>query len=372
MKKYVLCSLLILNISCNKRIPNTFQVLNAEKAIENSTSFDIENYFNSIEYIPLETNEKCLIGELNKVVKTKDYIFVSDLSMNLFQFDTNGKFISKIGKKGGAPGEYTYLIDYVVDEINEYIYLNVYGKIQCYSIEGEFIKTTPLGEINNQVMALDNKNRLFFILPDIAQPKDKKFVDLIRITSLDGTHVKTFTSDKVRHAGISYFNSIYFKNENLYYKEEFGSVIYRINSDLKKDSIYSLDLGNLAFKPKDFDFSLGEKWKQLYRLKSLLFFEDITFFKIQNGLMDSKFSTLIWDNQNLISPHSTKSSLNKGIYLNNLEITPISDYNNELISKVSIEDIIINKDEFSNSILIKMAEKITENSNPVLVILKTK
>jgi len=369
MKKIILFSLLTMSISCKQKIVNNFQELNVEKAIKNSTSFEIEKYFNTIKYIPLETNEKCFIGELNKVVKTKNYIFVSDdLSMNLFQFDINGKFIRKIGKQGEGPEEYTYLIDFVVDEINEEIYLNVYGKIYHYSMDGNFIKSTPLDDIDDQVMALDNKNRLFFILPDIAQPKGKDSVDLIKVTSLDGSHIKTLTTNKVRHTGISYFNNIYFKNDNIYYKEEFGSVIYRINSDLKKDSICSLELGDLAFKPKDFDFSLAEKWKQLYRLKNMLVFDDITLFKVQNGLMESEFSTLVWDNKKLVFPHSPTSSLKKGLFINDIEIVPLTDYYAELICSASIEDLIIKKNELG----IPELTNITENSNPVLVILKTK
>ena len=63
----------------------------------------------SVQYVPLETNDKCLIDFINsgKVVKTGKYWFVSS-NTRLYQYTTDGKFVRNIGSRGGGPGQFNY------------------------------------------------------------------------------------------------------------------------------------------------------------------------------------------------------------------------------------------------------------------------
>jgi hypothetical protein len=59
-------------------------------------------------FIPLETNEKCLISN-TKIHFSEDYILVGTQNFpgtaRLYRFDKNGNFIDEIGKAGRGPGE---------------------------------------------------------------------------------------------------------------------------------------------------------------------------------------------------------------------------------------------------------------------------
>lgn len=72
-----------------------------------NTSDIIEDY----RYIPLETTSQSLMGMIRKVEFYKDRIYIYDVETNMvYIYDKSGKFLRKIGQKGGGPGEFTTLL----------------------------------------------------------------------------------------------------------------------------------------------------------------------------------------------------------------------------------------------------------------------
>lgn len=67
----------------------------------------------SIDIIPLEVTEDCLISEIVKLEFYKNKIFISDrANAKIFVFDAEGKFLRFLGRQGGGPGEYSYIGDF--------------------------------------------------------------------------------------------------------------------------------------------------------------------------------------------------------------------------------------------------------------------
>lgn len=64
----------------------------------------------SIEIIPLETTEQCLISEIKQIELYKDKIYVSDKgNAKIFVFTATGHYLNSLGKQGMGPGEYSRL-----------------------------------------------------------------------------------------------------------------------------------------------------------------------------------------------------------------------------------------------------------------------
>lgn len=62
----------------------------------------------SVEIIPLETKDECLLSEIERIEFYKDRIFVLDRTRKgVYMFDQSGRFIGKIGCQGSGPGEFT-------------------------------------------------------------------------------------------------------------------------------------------------------------------------------------------------------------------------------------------------------------------------
>lgn len=74
-------------------------------------SFDMSTILSdSVDIIPLETNDNCLIGTIKKLRFTEDYIFISDaVTQQVLMFNRDGSFVQSIGKIGGGSHEYYQL-----------------------------------------------------------------------------------------------------------------------------------------------------------------------------------------------------------------------------------------------------------------------
>jgi hypothetical protein len=121
------------------------QVFKVDKTI--AVSFDpdtyvpLDSFVSKITIVPLETNANCLIGQplALRVKLHQDLIYVSFLKQ-LFVFDLNGKFIREIGRRGGGPGEFTEVRDFIFSNDKTIELLN-FKKIEQYTLEGKHIGT---------------------------------------------------------------------------------------------------------------------------------------------------------------------------------------------------------------------------------------
>lgn len=77
----------------------------------------VSEYASSIEYIPLETTDDCLIGdEFSLIVASQDIFVHHFLEKKIYRFDKSGKFLNFIGKRGQGPGEYNDVFGIYADD----------------------------------------------------------------------------------------------------------------------------------------------------------------------------------------------------------------------------------------------------------------
>jgi len=99
------------------------------------------------EYIPLESREGHLIGEISKIVISDNYILAADFynTASVFIFDRSGRFISQISRLGEGPFEYDAMMDFYFNEIREEICVFSFsGKLIVYDISGKGLRNIPL------------------------------------------------------------------------------------------------------------------------------------------------------------------------------------------------------------------------------------
>ena len=104
----LIVAVIILMSSCRQQPSlnglEAINIINKDRPIE----LDIYDIVDSISYIPFETSEKCLLGELQRTKRVGDFYFVED-AKGLGVFGKYGRFLNEIGHKGNAPGEYLYM-----------------------------------------------------------------------------------------------------------------------------------------------------------------------------------------------------------------------------------------------------------------------
>lgn len=95
-----------------------------------------------VEYIPLETTDKSLLGNAAFSAISENYIVIGDMKyFQILLFNRQGKYLRTIGKKGQGPGEYTNFEAFDVDFEKEEVYLYSLGldqRMWIYSLNGKF------------------------------------------------------------------------------------------------------------------------------------------------------------------------------------------------------------------------------------------
>ena len=144
MNRIALSFIVIASIlSCKDKEPQPklpiFEVMaNMQKA-------KLSNLVDSIQYLPLETNDSSLIGNISRIVATPHQIFVGDrLANSVFVFNKQGKFLHKICRQGRGPEEYIRLYDFDVNEQDSSIYFYCGTHIQIYDYNGNYKQTVPI------------------------------------------------------------------------------------------------------------------------------------------------------------------------------------------------------------------------------------
>ena len=146
MKKYIIfifCSLLSISCKNNKNYKiKDNQVVNIKLA-RHEVALTDTTFFESARLVRLETNDDCLIRDIDRIFLCDGKLVVfDDAEDKVFIFDDNGKFLKSIGKKGSGPQEY--------DQISEVVYLKKQEllcllcdrpyKTMYFDLSGNFIK----------------------------------------------------------------------------------------------------------------------------------------------------------------------------------------------------------------------------------------
>ena len=122
--------------------------INIDPDSKSQTTFALNDLVESIEYIPLETKEECVVGTIRSgrdFEISNNYILVKCSSTGrFFLFNRKGGFIAQIGDIGEGPGEYLRTSNSsFIDEENKQIILFALrpDRFLYYDMTGNFIKS---------------------------------------------------------------------------------------------------------------------------------------------------------------------------------------------------------------------------------------
>lgn len=232
----------LLLVSCQNTIKRDREELITFDINEKQTITDVKLTslgFVDIEYIPLETNDQCILPGVNRGMMegiiTGDNYFLTFLLNKIYMFRYDGSFVNTIGTIGRGPNEFIVFHDIDIDPKNQYIYL-VSGwdkRFFVYSETGEFIRTftSPL-----------NTTEFKFTEDGIFCYSVNTFANIDTSYSLidsDGRVLKSFQNKYpwTKGGGTVAFN------ENLFYR--FNNQLFK--KEAYSDTIYTLE--NMNFKP---------------------------------------------------------------------------------------------------------------------------
>jgi hypothetical protein len=239
-----------------------------------------------IDYIPLETNDNCLIRNINAIELSGSNIYVSTPGQ-LLLFDTTGSFIRRIGSEGNGPGEYNAIADIAVDSDDGSVYLiSILGKkIMHFSIEGEFLDSFPL----DFPVAADNielyKGNIYLSFSDLLNSIDDESNKLmVAGFNRSGELVEEYGSelplrDNIRVQILLPCEVLYTYNNALMVKEIRSDTLYRISGNGIIDPAYIFDYSESKMPLEEYSY---ESFAKRYLGNRYVYFLKVT--EDQNNL----------------------------------------------------------------------------------------
>lgn len=113
MKDVLFVLFVCLFMSCGKQPA----VSSVGMTIGVETNASIEEFIEEVALVPLETNDECLLGELEKIYESDGRLYILDKrKAAVFVFDKSGKYLYKIERRGNGPEEYVEVSDFDVKE----------------------------------------------------------------------------------------------------------------------------------------------------------------------------------------------------------------------------------------------------------------
>lgn len=175
-------------LSCSTNNDNSY----FEQQVHFSKEYISLNDSLEFKFIPLETTDSCLIGSISNIQIRNNLIFILEgrKSEDLFVFDMNGTFISKVGKKGAGPGQYIHIADFDIDVNRKLIAISDMhqGHLLFYDLDSyEFKYSLKTDFYYNQFNLLEDGKVLFFGCNGFENPENINDPDpyyLLRTDSL--------------------------------------------------------------------------------------------------------------------------------------------------------------------------------------------
>lgn len=333
---------------------------------------NMSEIFSNIDYIPLETTKECLIGYMNIPIFGEDIIIRSyNNGGSIYRFSEQGKFLNKIGSIGRGPGEYQDFCDVKLIENNIVVVSNFSNNILYYKLSGDFINEYHVNINARPKSVVQLPDKSFMI--SLSNPSD---IGILLKTDRD-FNIRTGYKKDVPLNDNPLAASFQKTNSKIYYYYNYIDTIFDISNGYPLPSII-IDYGN--FKKSSEKFSIYDKDNTILSKPRILDFsasDDYLYVCIYYPFKNKVYSILyrISDGKQF-----TWTNL-----INDLDYGILDRWTgfisgNKLVFWLMPQTIIDRfksmsekeKSDRRSAGFMKMASKITPESNPVLMICKLK
>ncbi len=151
-----------------------------------------ESIYSSIKFIPLETHEQSILSSPNVFGMDSNNVLVWDQD-EILRFDTQGKFLNRVGRLGRGHGEHGRINSANYDEKEKRIYVgNMGGFIYKYDLEGNYIGQFKISENNEILQTVRFNKQLNALVCETRKYSGEGLQVNLRIVSPDGAEKGTY------------------------------------------------------------------------------------------------------------------------------------------------------------------------------------
>ena len=218
--KYIYYIIFLLFCSCNLQkssdnITELYIVLNDEK--KNASDF-----IEKMEVIVLETNDNCLISNIDKVKYINEKLYILDRNINsLFVFNKDGSCDTILSKRGVGPGEYIQVVDFNVND--KYIQIMDHARsIKKYNHDLKFVSEIKF----NNSFEFTAKDDILFLWNESTGSKTSHYISCFNTKNKETRNYLKMPFGEYINYWIGGIDAFVTNKNNLYVSPKFGNTIY--------------------------------------------------------------------------------------------------------------------------------------------------
>ncbi|WP_455628555.1 6-bladed beta-propeller [Parabacteroides chinchillae] len=373
-KILIILSTFFISCSQQQEIGNSLTVITFDKTKESHWNVD------SLEckFIPLETTGDCLLGSIVNIQFYNNHIFITDGDQNgrVFEFDNQGKYITQIGHLGDGPGGYLMPLKIHIDEKNNLLSIADIrlNRLTHYRLNDyQYVSQQSLFNFYDCIW-LEDGNILWYDLVGFDAGRRKIYPIYITNTDLeDISYLGNIPKNSPYCMGV---HTLYQYDHKTYVSFPYRPTVYSVTStDIKP--VYTISFGKQEMPPEEYISNVIQKrgavgpdmlLKSDY-VNSFIMHENnnylaISYFvRIQNSTIGFYNKKTKETNTFHMKDFSKKIGIIGGFYI-------IGTYDDYFVMCLSAKDLK-SKPTFRED-LNQIADKISEEDNPVLCLFKPK
>lgn len=367
---------LLLFIGCKSTTKNEMETILFPQP--STAPLELSGLIEKQHFIRLETTTESLLGAINKVTVSDSLIFIKSNGA-IFLFNSNGKFIRKIDKKGIGPNEYIRLSDFDVDiDKKELIIFDKEKKqLLSYDFHGNFISTISLDFWAIKFKKISKEHIILFSGNETSgDGQNYKFTLLSAQGSKQRFHV--INEHKSGYLHVNTHQNFYENKSKHFFFEAFNDTVYLFDNDFKIKPEYHFsfagkNIPNVFFEKQ---YSNIMEFFQAYRKTDYAY--GISLFMETDQHI---FTVYYVGGQPCYAVYNKKSkeaqsfsTIQDDLSLNNVALPPLDDdfqlwtYGNDLIYFMEADWLAERKQKIHSVQLNELSTNLNINDNPVMVI----
>lgn len=227
MKNLLLLFIIIALYGCNNKKESSEAIMIGT----NLTNHKCEDtlLFTDLKIIFLETNNKNLIGMVSKIILFENNIYILDeKGRNVLVFDSEGHFLTTIGKHGRGPGEFLSITDFSINFLKKEI-------IICSDNPNKFLFFDTAGNLKKEIpgkdlyYAITSENDTIICINAASSDTDN-YISMIEYNNKKITDIKKLPLKQYRLSSNFSLGTQMLKSQHILFTKRYDNIIYKLHN----------------------------------------------------------------------------------------------------------------------------------------------
>lgn len=251
---YLLLFCLVISACSRESSRESRSYQHIDASFSKEMTLKLSDFAESIQLIPLQTNEESLINKVGKIIVKNNRYYIGSASMRtdkILVFGEKGNYLYKLDKKGQGPDEYLEIEDFdVMENSNLLVLSHSDPRMYIYDIEHDLClmnKRLDVYPLNLIIM----QDRIFLynrsISPTISNGQNEQSKHILSEFDLQGNLIDSyFEPDEVVRKKVDYvhpINSLNGCEQKIFFNYPWCDTIYEIKNQKLLPAFY-LDYGD--------------------------------------------------------------------------------------------------------------------------------